>query len=114
MTYGELEAAPAVLLVGFEPEEESPIVFLRLRKAARKRGQRLFAVAPWLTNGVRKAFGTLLATVPGDEPGAGRARHAGPGDAPVRCCRGAGDWPRAPAWPAATDVARAAAVGCRA
>jgi NADH-quinone oxidoreductase subunit G len=68
VTYGELEAAPAVLLVGFEPEEESPIAFLRLRKAARKRGQRLFAVAPWLTNGVRKAFGTLLATVPGDEP----------------------------------------------
>ncbi len=27
-----------MLLVGFEPEEESPIVFLRLRKAARKRG----------------------------------------------------------------------------
>ena len=26
-------AAPAVLLAGFEPEEESPIVFLRLRKA---------------------------------------------------------------------------------
>ena len=68
VTYGELEAAPAVLLVGFEPEEESPIVFLRLRKAARKRGLRLFAVAPWLTTGVRKAFGTLLATVPGDEP----------------------------------------------
>ncbi len=33
-TYADLEAAPAVLLVGFEPEEESPIVFLRLRKAA--------------------------------------------------------------------------------
>ena len=27
-----------MLLVGFEPEEESPIVFLRLRKAARKHG----------------------------------------------------------------------------
>jgi NADH-quinone oxidoreductase subunit G len=68
VTYGELETAPAVLLVGFEPEEESPIVFLRLRKAARKNGLRVFSVAPWLTNGVRKAFGTLLATVPGDEP----------------------------------------------
>ena len=34
MTYADLEAAPAVLLVGLEPEEESPIVFLRLRKAA--------------------------------------------------------------------------------
>jgi NADH-quinone oxidoreductase subunit G len=85
VTYGELEAAPSVLLVGFEPEEESPIVFLRLRKAARKRGQRLFAVAPWLTSGVRKAFGTLLATVPGDEPRVLRALAVPgrAGDAPV-------------------------------
>ncbi len=85
VTYGELEAASAVLLVGFEPEEESPIVFLRLRKAARKRGQRVFAVAPWLTNGVRKAFGTLLATRPGDEPRVLRALAVPgrSGDAPV-------------------------------
>ena len=33
VTYADLEQAPAVLLAGFEPEEESPIVFLRLRKA---------------------------------------------------------------------------------
>ena len=86
VTYGELEAAPAVLLVGLEPEEESPIVFLRLRKAARKRGLRLFAVAPWLTGGVRKAFGTLLATVPGEEPKVLRALAdpARAGDAPVQ------------------------------
>ena len=37
VTYADLEKAPAVLLAGLEPEEESPIVFLRLRKAARKR-----------------------------------------------------------------------------
>ena len=36
VTYGDLEAAASVLLVGFEPEDESPIVFLRLRKAALK------------------------------------------------------------------------------
>ena len=35
VTYDDLDAAPVVLLAGFEPEEESPIVFLRLRKAAR-------------------------------------------------------------------------------
>ncbi len=40
VTYADLETAPAVLLAGFEPEEESPIVFLRLRKAARKGGLR--------------------------------------------------------------------------
>ena len=32
VTYADLEHANAVVLVGFEPEEESPIVFLRLRK----------------------------------------------------------------------------------
>jgi NADH-quinone oxidoreductase subunit G len=68
VTYTVVEAARTVLLVGLEPEEESPILFLRLRKAARKRGQRLFAVAPYLSNGARKAFGTLLATTPGAEP----------------------------------------------
>ncbi|WP_396918445.1 NADH-quinone oxidoreductase subunit G, partial [Mycolicibacterium sp.] len=38
LRYADLEQAPTVLLAGFEPEEESPIVFLRLRKAARKHG----------------------------------------------------------------------------
>ncbi len=42
VTYADLEAAPAVLLVGFEPEDESPIVFLRLRKAWRNGGLRVF------------------------------------------------------------------------
>jgi NADH-quinone oxidoreductase subunit G len=68
VTYGALEAAPAVLLVGFEPEEESPIVFLRLRKAVRKAGQKVFAVAPFLSNGVRKSSGTLIEAAPGREP----------------------------------------------
>ena len=38
VSYADLDAAPAVVLVGLEPEEESPIVFLRLRKAVRKHG----------------------------------------------------------------------------
>ena len=36
VTYADLECARTVLLAGFEPEEESPIVFLRLRKAVRR------------------------------------------------------------------------------
>ncbi|HEU5144139.1 MAG TPA: NADH-quinone oxidoreductase subunit G, partial [Dermatophilaceae bacterium] len=35
VSYADLEKAKSVLLVGFEPEDESPIVFLRLRKAFR-------------------------------------------------------------------------------
>jgi NADH-quinone oxidoreductase subunit G len=38
VTFNDLEAAPAVLLAGFEAEEEGGVVFLRLRKAARKSG----------------------------------------------------------------------------
>ncbi|MFD8416968.1 NADH-quinone oxidoreductase subunit G [Streptomyces sp. NPDC059650] len=67
-SYAELEAAPAVLLVGIEAEEEAPGVFLRLRKAYRKRKQRTFALAPFATRGLTKAGGTLLAAAPGTEP----------------------------------------------
>ncbi|HEX7106662.1 MAG TPA: NADH-quinone oxidoreductase subunit G [Acidothermaceae bacterium] len=67
VTYGDLEAAPAVLLVGFEPEEESPIVFLRLRKAAFKKRTAVFSIAPLATHGLQKMRGRLLAAVPGGE-----------------------------------------------
>jgi NADH-quinone oxidoreductase subunit G len=66
VTYADLEDAPAVLLVGFEPEEESPIVFLRLRKASRKALQ-VFSIAPFVTPSVTKTRGRLLQAVPGDE-----------------------------------------------
>ncbi|MEV8530409.1 NADH-quinone oxidoreductase subunit G [Streptomyces sp. NPDC051211] len=68
VTYGSLEAAPAVLLAGIESEEEAPGVFLRLRKAHRKHRQRTFALAPFATRGLEKAGGTLLAAAPGTEP----------------------------------------------
>ncbi|MET9807660.1 NADH-quinone oxidoreductase subunit G [Streptomyces halstedii] len=67
ITYTALEKAPAVLLVGFESEEEAPGVFLRLRKAHRKRGQRTFALASHASRGLAKAGGTLLAAAPGTE-----------------------------------------------
>ena len=38
MTYADLEQADRVLLVAFEPEEEAGAIFLRLRKAVRKKG----------------------------------------------------------------------------
>uniref|UniRef100_UPI0026E9A062 NADH-quinone oxidoreductase subunit G n=1 Tax=Mycolicibacterium bacteremicum TaxID=564198 RepID=UPI0026E9A062 len=67
VSYADLEAAPAVLLVGFEPEEESPIVFLRLRKAFRKRGLPVTAVAPFATRGLAKMGGRLVTAAPGAE-----------------------------------------------
>ena len=44
VSYADLEAARTVLLVGFEPEDESPIVFLRLRKAFRRNKTKVYAV----------------------------------------------------------------------
>jgi NADH-quinone oxidoreductase subunit G len=67
VTYTSLEAAPAVLLVGFESEEEAPGVFLRLRKAWRKHGQKTYALASHATRGLVKAGGTLLSAAPGTE-----------------------------------------------
>ncbi len=63
VTYDALEKAPFVLLVAFEPEDESPMIFLRLRKA-KTTVVSLGAVA---TRGLKKMGGTLLATKPGQE-----------------------------------------------
>jgi NADH-quinone oxidoreductase subunit G len=68
VTYADLETAPSVLLVGFEPEDESPIVFLRLRKAFRRNRTRVFSVSPVATRGLAKMGGTLIPTAPGTEP----------------------------------------------
>jgi NADH-quinone oxidoreductase subunit G len=80
VTYADLEAAPAVLLVGFEAEEESPIVFLRLRKAAFKKGTAVFSIAPYRTHGLEKMKGRLIATVPGGEAGVLAALGQGTSD----------------------------------
>ncbi|HVA60609.1 MAG TPA: NADH-quinone oxidoreductase subunit G [Mycobacteriales bacterium] len=68
VTYADLESAPTVLLVGFEPEEESPIVFLRLRKAVRTGQTKVYSVASWTTAGLTKLAGILIRTIPGAEP----------------------------------------------
>ena len=70
VSYAALEAAPAVLLAGFEPEEETPIVFLRLRKGMRKHGSKVVAVAPFLSQGAAKLGALLVPTKPGAEAAA--------------------------------------------
>jgi NADH-quinone oxidoreductase subunit G len=67
VTYAEIEAATTVLLVGFEPEDESPIVFLRLRKAVRRSKTAVFAVAPLASRGLEKLHGTVISAAPGTE-----------------------------------------------
>ena len=67
-TYADLEKAPTVLLVAFEPEDESPIVLLRLRKAA-KSGTRVLSVSPAASRGLEKTSATWIPAAPGSEPG---------------------------------------------
>src|SRR5712691_5369548 len=67
VTYTAIEHAPAVLLAGFEPQDESPIVFLRLRKAVRLRHAEIFSVAALASPGLVRLAGTLLPTPPGGE-----------------------------------------------
>ena len=87
VTYADLESAGTVLLVGLEPEDESPIVFLRLRKAFRKHRTAVYAVAPVATRGLAKVGGTLIPTAPGTEPEVlrrPRARAPAPTSSPPR------------------------------
>lgn len=66
-TYFDIDRADHVLLVGFEPEEESPIVFLRLNKQRRKRALKVTAIASKLSIGVEKLKGEFVKVAPGQE-----------------------------------------------
>ncbi|AQT82970.1 NADH-quinone oxidoreductase subunit G [Mycolicibacterium litorale] len=67
VTYADLETAPLVVLAGFEPEDESPIVFLRLRKAVRKRRLAVVSIAPLASRGSIKLAAHVILTAPGGE-----------------------------------------------
>ncbi|WP_346620173.1 NADH-quinone oxidoreductase subunit G [Blastococcus montanus] len=73
VTYDDVGSAPAVLLAGLEPEEESPILFLRLRRAVRTGGLSVFDLAPFATRAAEKLQATVLTTLPGAEA---RSLHA--------------------------------------
>ncbi len=68
VTYADLESAPQVLLVGLDPEEESPIIFLRLRAATQRGGPTVLTVAPFASPGSAKLGAHVLAAAPGQEP----------------------------------------------
>ena len=69
-TYRDIDRADHVLLVGFEPEEESPIVFLRLNKQFRKRALKVTTIASKLSIGVEKLKGEFVKVAPGQEAAA--------------------------------------------
>jgi NADH-quinone oxidoreductase subunit G len=69
-TYRDIDVADHVVLIGFEPEEESPIVFLRINKQVRKRTLKVSAVATKLSIGVEKLKANFIKVAPGSESAA--------------------------------------------
>jgi NADH-quinone oxidoreductase subunit G len=69
VSFADLENASSVLLVCLEPEEEAGMIFLRLRKAYRKKGLASWTLAPYQSNGVRKMGTQVISCAPGDEAG---------------------------------------------
>ncbi len=70
VTYRDIDRADQVLLAGFEPEEESPIVFLRLFKQVRKRKLSVTTIAPFTSRGSEKLNAKLIQTAAGNEASA--------------------------------------------
>src|SRR5690242_5017130 len=69
-TFADLEKAGSVLFAGFEPEEEAPSVFLRLRKAVKAHGTKVFTIAAFASRGVQKLGGIVVPAEPGTEAAA--------------------------------------------
>jgi len=67
VTYADVDSAPSVVLVGLEPEEECPILFLRIRTAHAKHALAVHALAPFVSSGLSKLGATVIQAVPGDE-----------------------------------------------
>ncbi len=88
VTYADLDAAATVLLVGLEPEEESPIIFLRLRAATRRGSLKVLTVAPFASPGSAKLAAHVLAAAPGQEAAVLRVLASGEGDAAAAVAAG--------------------------
>lgn len=68
VTYADLETASRVVLVDLEPEDECPMIFLRLRKAWRRHKATITVVGTHLSNGSAKIGAELARCLPGQEP----------------------------------------------
>ena len=66
-TYTDIDKADHVVLVSFEPEEESPIVFLRINKQVRKRALKVTSVSTKLSIASEKLKATFTKVAPGAE-----------------------------------------------
>ena len=62
-SYKDIDKADQVVLLGFEPEEESPIVFLRIYKQVRKRALTVISDAPFASRGSAKLNAKLVTEI---------------------------------------------------
>ncbi|MSY61762.1 MAG: NADH-quinone oxidoreductase subunit G [Actinobacteria bacterium] len=69
-TYRDIDKADQILLVGFEPEEESPIVFLRINKQFRKRALKVISIGSKESIAVEKLKAQFIKVAPGQEAAA--------------------------------------------
>ena len=69
-TYRDIDTADHVALIAFEPEEESPIVFLRLNKNFKKRALKVTSVATKQSIAMDKLKADFIKVAPGAESSA--------------------------------------------
>jgi NADH-quinone oxidoreductase subunit G len=75
-TYADVERAPVIVVAGLDPEEEVPVLHLRLRKAWRDRTARIVVVGPTLGTLADLAW-RRVACAPGEEAAALASLTAG-------------------------------------
>ena len=67
INYSDIDKADHVLLLAFEPEEESPIVFLRLNKNVKKRNLKVTSIATKQSIAMDKLSAEFIRVAPGAE-----------------------------------------------
>ena len=67
VNYSDIDKADHVLLLAFEPEEESPIVFLRLNKNVKKRNLKVTSIATKQSIAMDKLSAEFIRVAPGAE-----------------------------------------------
>ena len=66
-TYKDIDKADHVVLINFEPEDESPIIFLRIYKQTYKRSIKVTTIAPFASRGSEKLKANLIKSAAGNE-----------------------------------------------
>ena len=66
-TYKDIDKADHVVLINFEPEDESPIIFLRIYKQFKKRAIKVSSIASFTSRGTEKLSAKLIKTAAGAE-----------------------------------------------